>query len=314
MIHYQTYTSSDAEKTVELWNRSFDGDFPLDLRLWQQNIEGCKRTFPDASIVAVRDGRIVGVIIGKNPNKISALFVDPQNRRGGIATELLARAEVAFTGELETSVTLGQDDRHFFPGVPENALAAQQFFASRGYIGSEDHVCDVFRSLADWEVVSMRPETAEILKNRRISMMPCTQELVPSLLEHIESNFSERWLRDTRDRLTAEPDPSEVIVAVEGDETVVGFAHTYSTRSSVIGAPIMWRALIGSKYGGLGPIGVSKEHRKIGLGLELLKYSITKIAETGAENMVIDWTGIVDFYAKAGFHIWKRYKHFSKTY
>jgi GNAT superfamily N-acetyltransferase len=314
MIHYQTYTAAEGEKIVDLWNRSFNGDFPLDLRLWQQNVDNCKRTFADASIVAVRDGHIVGAIVGKNPNKVSVIFVAPECRRLGIATELLARAEVAFTGELETSITVGQDDRHFFPGIPENAVEAQSFFTARGYTGGDGWMNDMFRSLADWRALPARPDVAENIQARQIALVPCTAALVPSLLEHVASNFSERWLRDTRDRISAEPDPGEIIVAVEHGENVVGFAHTFSTRSIVVGSPIMWRSLIGTNYGGLGPIGVSKDHRKIGLGLELLNFSITRVAETGAEAMVIDWTGLVDFYGKVGFHVWKRYKPYGKTF
>ena len=314
MIHFQTYTSIEAEKIVNLWNRCFDGDFPLDVRLWHQNVDNCKRTFADASIVAVLDGHIIGALIGKNPNRISTVFVAPEHRRRGIATELLERAEVAFTGELETTLLVGQDDCHFFPGVPEKAAAADAFFTKHGFMRREAFAADMIRTLDDWSRPDSPLQVARTMKQLNIELRACTQQLIPSLLEHVEANFSDRWLRDTRDRLVLEPDPSEVIVAVQDDSNVVGFCHTYSNRSVVLGPSIAWRSLIGRKYGGLGPIGVAKDFRKIGLGLELLNYSITKVAETGAERMVIDWTELVSFYAKAGFYIWKKYYAYSKSY
>jgi GNAT superfamily N-acetyltransferase len=314
MIHYQTYTMVEADKLVDLWNRSFEHDFPMDQRLWRQNVDSCNKLFPDASVVAVKDGHIVGAIIGKNPNRLSAIFVAPEFRRRGIATELLARAEVAFTGELETKLIVGQDDRHFSPGVPEYAAEAHAFFTARGFVRNEGYACDLIRSLTDWKPISASPAVVSRLKALGIVLQPCTAALVPALLEHVVSNFSDRWLRDTRDRLLLEPGPSEVIVAVEKKTTVVGFCQTYSIRSAYVGPSIYWRSLIGSAYGGLGPIGVSVNRRKIGLGLELLCYGVTKVAETGAKNMVIDWTNLVNFYAKIGFKPWKRYAAYTKSY
>jgi GNAT superfamily N-acetyltransferase len=313
MIHYQTYTSIEAEKVVDLWNRSFGNSFPLDLQLWNQNVDQCPKSFPDATVVAVSDGHIVGAIVGKNPNHVSAIFVAPEFRRRGIATELLERAEVAFTGELETSLRVGQDDRHFFPGVPEDCLEARAFFEARGYKRSDGFACDLKRSLYNWKPMQVREDVSAKMAELNITLQPCTADLVPSLLIHIEDNFSARWLRDTRHRLEIESDPHETIVAIENDSDVVGFCHTYSVRSHYIGPSIYWRELLGEQFGGLGPIGVSKARRKIGLGLVLLSESISAVANTGATTMVIDWTNLIDFYARAGFSTWKKYISFSKS-
>jgi GNAT superfamily N-acetyltransferase len=313
MIHYQTYTSNEAPKLVDLWNRSFGPDFPLDLRLWKQNVDACSRTFADASIVAVKDGHIIGAIIGKNPNKVSTIFVALEFRRQGIATELLERAEVAFTGELETTLVAGQDDRHFFPGIPEEAVEARSFFGARGFLASDGYSSDLKRSLTDWREPAPKLEIVNSFRELNIVLQPCSVELVPALLDHVEKNFSGRWLSDTRDRLAAEPDQSEIKVAVENKTDVIGFCHTFSNKSVVVGPSIYWRSLLGVNYGGLGPIGVSRERRKIGLGYELLKYSISEVAKTGATSMAIDWTGLVDFYGKAGFKVWKRYVSYTKN-
>jgi GNAT superfamily N-acetyltransferase len=314
VTHFQTYTSDEAEKIIELWNRSFGGEFPLDLRLWRQNVDMCKRSYPDATLVAVREGHIIGAVVGKNPNRISAIFVAPEFRRRGIATELLARVEVAFTGELEAKLIAGQDDRHFFPGVPIDGSAARSFFTARGFTEHEGLANDLVRDISTWHQPPTPLTVAKTLQAQKITIRRCTEWLVPFLLEHIQANYSDRWLRDTRDRLNAEPNPSEIIVAVQDETNVVGFCHTYSTKSVIIGPSIYWRNLIGEHYGGLGPIGVAKTHRKIGLGLELLNRSITYVAESGAERMVIDWTNLVEFYAKAGFQVWKSYSFFTKSY
>ena len=54
-------------------------------------------------------------------------------------------------------------------------------------------------------------------------------------------------------------------------------------------------------------MGVSPEVRGRGLGLALLCQAVKSLKESGVQDMVIDWTTLLDFYEKAGFLPWKAY-------
>src|SRR4030065_406975 len=62
------------------------------------------------------------------------------------------------------------------------------------------------------------------------------------------------------------------------------------------GPSISWRQAIGDHYGGLGPLGVAPAFRGRGLGFALLALAVEHLRGLGAEDVVIDWTTLVDFY------------------
>jgi predicted N-acetyltransferase YhbS len=66
--------------------------------------------------------------------------------------------------------------------------------------------------------------------------------------------------------------------------------------------------LLGKFYGGLGPLGIAKAHRKRGLGLAIVALAVEDLKKRGVQRMCIDWTTLTDFYGKLGFEVWKRYR------
>lgn len=319
-ISFEPYGSPRAGALVDLWNASIGSDFPMDLRLWRQNVDGCDRTSPEGSWIAVDGQACAGFVIAKSPNHISAIIVHPEYRRQGIGRKLLERAcaalaspegrtrAAAFTAPLDPPHQLitGQDYAHFFPGVPEPYEGAFEFFQACGWRKTEGWCVDLWRELAAFSIDPSVAAKIEELRRNGIVLQACTPKLTESLLRHVEANFSTRWLNETRSRILMEPDPAEIKVAVRGGD-VVGFAHTFTNRSAKLGPSVMWRGLLGAEYGGLGPIGVAKDVRKIGLGLALLNYGVDEVRKAGMTRMAIDWTALVDFYKRAGFKVWKRY-------
>jgi GNAT superfamily N-acetyltransferase len=307
MIHYIPYAREQGRDIVSLWNASFAGDFPMDLRLWRQNVDNCDRTDFGGTWVAVCNGRAAGCVVTKRPSNIGAIFVAPDFRRQGIGTELLKLAVGGLMLDRGTKMVAGQDYQHFFPGIPETCLAAQALFTANGWnINPSGAAWDLKRSLDDYRISPDIAARIDELAAQGFVLRPCDEADVDSLFAHIAANFSERWLAETKQRVDMEPNPGEIIVAVRGGE-VVGFCQTFSTASAKLGPSIYWRELLGAEYGGLGPIGVAKEVRKIGLGLALLAYSVDQIRKSGATQMVIDWTVLLDFYGRIGFEPWKRY-------
>lgn len=73
-----------------------------------------------------------------------------------------------------------------------------------------------------------------------------------------------------------------------------------------------WSPLFDREVGGVGPLGVDAEKRKNGYGLAVVKAGIAFLRQRGISHIVIDWTGLVGFYQKLGFDVWKSYKSYKK--
>ena len=317
---FEHYTSVHAQAAVSLWNAAMGADFPMDLRLWRQNVDDCERTFAPGCWVALEGQSVVGLVIVKSPNHLSAIAVHPDYRRRGIGKSLLMLATDALVSDAgrqcaiqlstpndpPSKLITGQDYSHFFPGVPDSHDDAMAFFDACGWKKTEGWCVDLWRDLSDFAIDPHVAAKIEELAGQGIVLRACTSADVPSLFSHVEENFSARWLAETRRRVQMEPDPSEIKIAVRGGG-VVGFAHTFTNRSAKLGPSVYWRGLLGGEYGGLGPIGVGKDVRKIGLGLALLSYCVNEVSNAGMTRMAIDWTVIIDFYNRAGFDVWKRY-------
>ena len=312
MINYTHYKPSDAHAVVEVWNEALGQSFPLDLRLWRQNVDDSSYTVAEASMVARDDedgNRVVGFLIVKSPKHLSCIAVSPSHQRKGIGAEMVAMAEQAIGSDTTAKWVVGQDSNHFFPGVPAEFASALEFFEHRlGYTRGAGYSVDLVRELADYKIEDRVQKRIDELAADGIVLAPCADTDLSALGDHVAANFSHRWLADTIHRLNVETTPREIIIAkrpAAGD--VIGFAHTFTNSSRYVGPSIYWRALLGPKYGGLGPIGVDKDMRSIGLGLALLSYAVQTVKDRGATCMAIDWTDLVDFYGKIGFRPWKRY-------
>jgi len=47
--------------------------------------------------------------------------------------------------------------------------------------------------------------------------------------------------------------------------------------------------------------------------LALLDRSIQHLGALGAQEIIVDWTGLTRFYGRLGFSTWKRYRHGEKV-
>jgi GNAT superfamily N-acetyltransferase len=188
MTTLRNYNPTDSLIAVELWNAAIGGEFPMDIRLWRQNVDLCPELVLPASFVAEEDGAVVGVIVAKAPAKICCLIVSPAFHRHGIGSLLLqAAADVLATSGAER-IILGQDLRHFFPGVPECLTSARKFFARRGFQWGGGYANDLMRSLADYTMPESVLTAISGLAARGISIQPCRDQHVPSLLKQISQH------------------------------------------------------------------------------------------------------------------------------
>ncbi|MCW5933254.1 MAG: GNAT family N-acetyltransferase [Fimbriimonadia bacterium] len=306
---------------LALWNQRWVDRFPLDSRLWEQNTRQDPLHFrPDLCRVAMEGDQVVGYVGVKTPPAqpawkgqnsalgwISTLLMAPGHEET-LAPLLLNEATNALREAGLETVSYAADPAHFFPGIPIEDEPLQQVLQANGFqVHGESH--DLFRHIADFELPD-RAQHALRVSGYRIE--PCSSALEPALYQFLERTFPGRWLYDTRRRLDREPDPSDVLILTDGS-IVVGFVHVFHAGSHVLGPNVYWRGAMGENWGGLGPIGVAEEVRKLGLGFALLCYAVDHLRQRGVNPMGIDWTGLVEFYGKIGFQVWRTYRYASRA-
>lgn len=269
----------------------------MDLRLWRQNLEGHPSYDPAGLLVETREDRPVAFALARRaPGKgwLEALAVAPEWQGRGLGSDLLERA-CAWTGA--SLVRLGAGPAHFFPGVPAGGEA---FFAARGFT-------------PDWHATDLRLDAPEEAPPPLPdSVLPCPPDRVGDLLAFLEREFPDRWLSDTRLRLARGEAPEGILIAV-AEGAVEGFCHVYHPGCVTLGPSVYWRAALGARWGGLGPVGVSRAVRGRGLGNALVEGAIRHLRALGCRSIGVDWTGIPEFYERFGFRPWRTYRGMTRT-
>ncbi|HWR10847.1 MAG TPA: GNAT family N-acetyltransferase [Rectinemataceae bacterium] len=318
---------------VELWNAAIGEAFPLDIRLYRQQVAPGATT--SALFVArYRDSAHLGAAplgaalakiapsswgddekpgIGSSAGFLSFIVVSRDRRRDGLGGTLLNRAEAWCRDHGAASIHIGSDYRHFFPGLPiddsAESKATREFFEKRGYVsGNIEHDLE-----ADLRHIDLGPsaEVAFSASGYRFSL--CGDELRPAALSFLSKTFPGRWHREIVEAFDAGMRGSDLALALsEKDGLPVGFARICVEESACLSPGLFWRGLLGDHPGALGPIGIAPSCRGRGLGLALLRGSLASLKSRGVRRAVIDWTDLEGFYGKLGFAPWKTYLGMTK--
>lgn len=313
-----------ADALLGLWNDALGDRFPLDDRLLGQQLRLCS---DERLCLGAFDsgGRLVGAALAKRSSRpgpdgsvpatgcLSFMLVAEGARRRGLGSALLGRCEAWLSERGALRLHLGRDPYHFFPGQPldgspgSEALAA--FLDARGFEpGNAEHDLVAVLGKLDLPALARRSPLAPGFRVR-----PYEASLRAGVEAFFLRCFPGRWRLDTLEAIAAGMRGGDLLLLEEeASGSVVGFSRIYDGGSPVLGPGVYWRGLMGGHPGGLGPIGVDESRRGRGLGLALLRVSMEELAGRGVRTMVIDWTDLVDFYAKMGFSVWKSYRLRSK--
>ncbi len=315
-------------EVVAVWNAAAGRAFPLREALFRQNTV-LDPQFDPAGAALVCDpstGRVVGCGIvkvarepigadGLLPDRgwISFLAVHPDYQRRGIGMSLLRTGEAFLRARSRPKAVLGTDPAHFFPGVPDDT-GASTFFEACGY-ALRGEAYDLHRFLHGYRT----PETvtAALAQNSDVEVRPLAAGEEQALDRFLETTFPGRW-RYTMNRFLACGGAVGDVMGVVQHGAVRGFAMLFHPGSRWIGPSIAWTWSGGGRgddaaAGGLGPMGLAPESRGRGLGRVLLDRAIVHLASLGVQEMVIDWTILLDFYGQLGFAPRRRYRHGERT-
>ncbi len=313
-VTLQPLVPSDAthrKAVTALWNRACSARFSIHPAFVSFNLRPCPGGVQEGRL-ALRDGLPVGFVLasglpqapsGMDPTLgwIDALAVDPTHQRQGIGTQLLTWAEEWLQAQGVQTVQVGGSLRPFVPGVPEEQETAIDFFVAQGY-GTPpglERVWDVARDLSGYTgVTGSRPVAAQIRPAR-----PGEEE---SLLDFLAREFPGRWTYEAEMFFQDGGRVSDYMLlwTEKGIQGACRLTFEDSAwpleRFHPYGLPRPW--------GQLGSIGIAADQRGRGLGLALLDAGLRRLRDCGVRGCVIDWTTLLDFYARAGFQPYHTYR------
>ena len=332
-VEFDTANAQHVRRAVELWNESSGNELPITERFLRYNCT------VDAGVVragrfALVEGSPVGfVLCSAYPGAPSAMRLDvagwleaiavaPTYQRQGIGTELLRWAEGWLASQsvsgAESSgqpggrgaapeqsasprptgrIRVGGGLRPFVPG-PAADSGAEAFFLASGHERDEEPVSwDLARSLSDYQP----PPLSDVPAAARPGH-PGQEE---DLLGFLAREFPGRWHWQA-ERFLEEGGRVSDFMLLWTHEGVHGSCRlTFEDSVSPIdrffpyGLPRPWAQL--------GSIGVSAHLRGQGLGLYLLDAGLRRLHNSGINGCVIDWTTLLDFYAKCGFRPYRKW-------
>lgn len=314
------WTIDLLESSCELWNQEIGNDFPMRLSLLEQNTFGDPNLFHGGSCIAWDDEkqRVAGFVVSKCWDEhihdidlakgrgwIQVLLVASGYRGQGIGSQLLDYAEKALQQKGVTQVLLGKDPWHFFPGIPKPYTEVQEWFRKRGYIQGGE-VYDLYRREDPAKTHRVLPQSDGV--EYRLARLGDKERFISFL----HRCFPGRWEYEAIHYFHRGGTGREFVVAVK-DGNIIGFCRINDAQSPYIAQNVYWAPLFKEELGGAGPLGIDPQERKKGYGLAIVEAGCCFLQQRKITHIVIDWTGLSDFYGKLGFDIWKTYVEYSKN-
>ena len=315
IINFLDCAKDLASILPNLWNQEYGFIFPITDELFQRNTYGTKGFLPENSYVALVDNQPIGFIITKTWDDdykipayesvgwISLIFVQQAFRSQGIGTRLLDLSINYFKNQGIKHIYLGKDYQNFFPGLPKDLKAFGDWFSKRGFeaLYETNDLINLNLSIFSKELLPYHDHHEYLIRLAK-------KEDLPQLLDFMTREFPGRWFVELKDYLNNGGKGDEYLICLNSSQEVVGFCRigTYQTPINLIGFSLTWRARF-ARLGGLGPLGVAKDHRHNNIAHNLLVTGVMELRNRGCNQAIIDWTNLLELYRKYGFEIWKTY-------
>lgn len=331
------YDAKYQKDILKLWNDEVGFIFPISEIMFNQKVNNCKYFKKEASFIALdKDDSVLGFILGKafdnNPiiekyyNKgwISLIYISRKVRKNGIGSKLLENCENKLRDLGVTSISIGSDIHNFFPGIPNDFdNLSNSFFRKRGYVINA-YTHDLIRKLTKEDMVKYQDynnnqyieeyydenlgKVCERVIDVELRYAKKTDQ--EELLDFFKRCFYGRWYDECWEYFQNNQIRKEYLLALVKGK-IVGFLRVNNQLIDEISYNINWKDRF-NKLVGIGPLGVDIEYRCHGIAKMLLYYSISDSAKNGYSDAMIDWTGLVTYYQRFGYEVWKCYHYASK--
>lgn len=302
---------NNNEEICKLWNNEYEFIFPITLELFNRNLQNA---YNNASYVVIDNDNLIGFIIGKiwqdkynilNYDKcgwISLIYVHKNYRKRGIGSQLLEIVEEQFIKNNIEIFYIGRDYFNYFPGLPSDMKNSLSWFEKRGYN----------TSYCTYDLISKNKDIKPLVNNC-YEFRVATINDKSNLISFMETNWPGRWTKETIDYWNSGGTGREYLLSLD-EGRICAFAKICypDTYENLISYSLTWRKRFVA-LGGIGPLGVEKEHRGHHLGQDIVVYAKNLLISCGSSDIIIDWTGLLDFYRPMGFEVWKSYYYLTKT-
>lgn len=294
----------------ELWNKEFGKIFPISKELFNRNIENI---YHDASFVALEDNEIVGFILGKIWNNnysidsykdcgwISLIYVEPKHRKKGIGSLLIEKAINVFKKLNKKTIYIGRDVHNFFPGLPIDMIKDLPFYLKNGFEYSyQTH-----------DLISKNNSLIPLKNNQDLYTFRCaTIDDKNNIINFINKNWPGRWTYEVIEYFEKGGNGNEYFICLDNNKNICAFAKVCypTTNIDLISNSFTWYKRF-LKPGGVGPLGVDPAYRGNHLGYDIVAGAVNELLKANATEIIIDWTGLLEFYRKLGFEVWKSYSY-----
>ncbi len=301
---------NDSESICKLWNDEYGFIFPISKELFERNMQN---SFDDASYVAIKKNKLIGFIVGKiwqdkyevgNYNScgwISLIFVHKKYRKNGIGTSLLKKAEEQFIKHNKEIIYVGRDYLNYFPGLPSDMKNSLEWFVKRGFE----------KSYCTYDLICKNKDI-EPLNNKFYEFRTATILDKDKLITFMNNNWPGRWTKELIDYWNYGGTGREYLLGLD-NEKIIAFAKINypNTNENLISYSLTWRNRF-LALGGIGPLGVDKTYRGRQIGRDIVVQAKNILLLNGTTDIIIDWTGLLDFYRPMGFEVWKSYNYLTK--
>jgi len=297
----------DSEAACALWDEALGARYPLDRETFLAHALACLMGRPSGAFLAVEDEQPIGFALTERSGTsgyLQALVVSPTHQRRGVGAKLLDQCENQLRSEGCRKLWLGRGSSRLWTALPDDLPEATAFFGNAGF-AAESEVCDLVIDLRETLSVSYRDRLAAA----GAEVVPCSREMLADVLAFEQREFT-GWVSGIL-RLAAKGEEENVLVVRVGEE-IVGTIQTFPPNSRSAGPNLAWRAAFDGPLGGYGAVGIAKAWRGKGLGIAMCEAAGDSLREAGAEFCHIDWTTIVDFYARVGSRVWRRFTMMGK--
>lgn len=306
-LTYKKLTNDLGSTIADIFNDCFDFSYKVNEALVAKKLFNADDYFGGGSFICYDDNIPVGFIACKlslnilpeykDTGFISLFAVKRDYQSKGIGTKLLSSAKEAFIKENAKKILVSQDLNNFFAGIPEPTAKSVSFFRKQGFTVNQAVHWDLCNDLSENDLGQYKSLVNLTADYKTV----CADKSdIPAISEFMKKEFPGRWDFEVSQTFT-DGSLGHILLLKRGD-AIKGFCRV-RCGSDTNGNEFY----LGSDCGALGPIGISRDIRKQGLGLRILFDALCFLKDSGAHKTNIDWTSLKDFYGILGFEPWRTY-------